>query len=90
MARPKHTKTHNIFLIDKNKLPGMSGATEPPVEDALAALMGMDQKYQLQRLKTEVNTRGFSVWQTARTLSHFIPELFPLCFSFGIRDTYMQ
>ena len=61
MARPKHTKTHNIFLIDKNKLPGMSGATEPPVEEALAALMGMDQKYRLQRLKTDVNTRGFSV-----------------------------
>ena len=61
MARPKHTKTHNIFLIDKNKLPGMSGATEPPVEDALAALMGMDQKYQLQQLKTDIHTRGFSV-----------------------------
>lgn len=61
MARPKHTKTHNIFLIDKNKLPGMSGATEPPVEEALATLMGIDQKYQLQQLKTDIQTRGFSV-----------------------------
>lgn len=38
MARQKNTKTHNIFLIDKNKLPGISGVPAPSIADVLATL----------------------------------------------------
>lgn len=61
MARPKNTKTHNIFLIDKNRLTGINGTPTPSVENALAALMSSDEEYKLQTLKPEVDTKGFSV-----------------------------
>ena len=61
MARPKNTKTHNIFLIDKNRLTGINGTPTPSVENALAAFMSSDEEYKLQTLKPEVDTKGFSV-----------------------------
>ena len=44
MARQKNTKTHNIFLIDKNKLPGISGVPAPSIADVLATLMSIDER----------------------------------------------
>ena len=61
MARPKHTKTHNIFLIDKSKLSGINGEPSSSLEDSFANLMSSDEAYRLQRLKANVNTKGFSV-----------------------------
>ena len=62
MSRPKNTKTHNIFLIDKNRLMGrINGMPAPSVENALTALMSIDEEYKLQTLKPEVDTKGFSV-----------------------------
>ncbi len=61
MARPKNTKTHNIFLIDRNRLPGVNGTPAPSIEDVLATLMSADDKYELQTLKPGINTGGFSV-----------------------------
>lgn len=45
MARQKNTKTHNIFLIDKNKLHGISGVPAPSIADALATLMSIDNEH---------------------------------------------
>lgn len=86
MARPKHTKTHNIFLIDINKLPGMSGATAAPVEDVLATLMGTDEKYQLQQLKTNINTREFSVCLYFRGDDNYQSKFASFCKAFVAED----
>ena len=61
MARQKNTKTHNIFLIDKNKLPGISGVPAPSIADVLATLMSIDERYKLQTLKPNIDTKGFSI-----------------------------
>lgn len=61
MARPKNTKTHNIFLIDKNRLPGINVMPIPSMENVFDTLMNNDEKYKLQTLKSEVDTKGFSV-----------------------------
>lgn len=61
MARPKNTKTHNIFLIDKTRLPGNSATPVPSTESMLAAVMNGDENYKLQTLKPGVDTKGFSV-----------------------------
>ena len=61
MARSKDTKTHSIFLIDKGKLLEMNGPISQPVETMLATLMGADEKYRLQKLRTDISTRDFSV-----------------------------
>lgn len=86
MARPKHTKTHNIFLIDKNKLPGMSGAAEMPVEDILATLMGADEKYKLQQLKTDINTQGFTVCLYFRGDDNYQSKFASFCKAFVAED----
>lgn len=86
MARPKHTKTHNIFLIDKNKLPGMSGATALPVGDVLATLMGTDEKYQLQQLRTDINTREFSVCLYFRGDDNYQSKFASFCKAFVAED----
>ncbi len=60
MARTKNTKTHNIFLMDESKLPRIDGA-RLPTTDAIAQIMARDEKYELQTLKPDVNTHGFTV-----------------------------
>lgn len=61
MARPQNTKTHNIFLIDKEKLPRIKEQPTPSMEKLLAAVMKQDEEYKLQTLKSNVDSKGFSV-----------------------------
>ena len=68
MPRAKNTKTHNIFLIDKNKLFNAIEADHPTfdmrnvsTEAAIISLMEADDRYQIQTLKENVDMQGFSV-----------------------------
>lgn len=68
MPQAKNTKTHNIFLIDKNKLFNAIDVGYPAVgrenvstETAIMSLMGADDRYQIQTLKENVDMHGFFV-----------------------------
>lgn len=82
MARPKYTKTHNIFLIDKCKLLGMNEPISQPVETMLATLMGADEKYRLQKLRTDISTRDFSVCLYFRGDDNFQSKFASFCKAF--------
>lgn len=86
MARPKFTKTHNIFLIDKNKLIGMNGVPTPSIEDALALLMSSDEKYELQTLKPDLNTGEFSVCLYFRGDDNYQSKFASFCKAFVAED----
>lgn len=86
MARPKNTKTHNIYLIDKNRLTGINGTPTPSVENALAALMSSDEEYKLQALKPEVDTKGFSVRLYFRGDDNYQSKFASFCKSFVADD----
>lgn len=86
MARPKYTKTHNIFLIDKNRLPGISGTPTLSIEDALAALMGIDEKYRLQQLKPNINTQEFSICLYFRGDDNYQSKFASFCKAFVSED----
>ena len=80
MARQKNTKTHNIFLIDKNKLPGISGVPAPSIADVLATLMSIDERYKLQTLKPKafLYVYIFAVMITIKAnLHHSVSLLLP-------------
>lgn len=78
----KSTKTHNIFLIDKGKL-NMSNSS---VEDALGVLMSEDEEYELQKLKTGVNTGTFSVRLYFRGDDNYQSQFSSFCKSFIEED----
>lgn len=68
MPRAKNTKTHNIFLIDRNKLFNAIEGNHPAfdmvnvsTEMAIKFLMEADNRYQMQTLKAGVDMKGFSV-----------------------------
>jgi len=86
MARPKNTKTHNIYLIDKNRLPGITGTPALSTENALAALMSNDEKYKLQTLKPEVDTKGFSVCLYFRGDDNYQSKFVSFCKPFVADD----
>lgn len=78
----KNTKTHNIFLIDKSKL-NMSNSS---VENALGLLMSEDEEYKLQKLKTGVNTKPFSVRLYFRGDDNYQSQFSSFCKSFVEED----
>ncbi len=82
MPRSSHTKTHNIFLLDKSKLPGMSRKKTPTTENALAELMKDDKPYKMQTLKPKLNTQGFSVCLYFRGDTNHRSKLASFCKSF--------
>lgn len=86
MARLKNTKTHNIFLIDKNKLLAISGTPAPSIADTLAMLMSSDEGYKLQVLKPDVNTSGFSVCLYFRGDDNYQSKFASFCKSFVAED----
>lgn len=86
MARQKNTKTHNIFLIDKNKLPGISGVPVPSIADALATLMSIDERYKLQTLKPNIDTKGFSICLYFRSDDNYQSKFASFCKSFVAED----
>ena len=86
MARSKDTKTHSIFLIDKGKLLGMNGPISQPVETMLATLMGADEKYRLQKLRTDISTRDFSVCLYFRGDDNFQSKFASFCKAFVAED----
>ncbi len=86
MAHSKNTKTHNIFLIDKNKLAEKIGAPVSIVENAIATLMSNDDGYKLQTLKPDVNTQGFSVCLYFRGDDKFQSKFASFCKSFVADD----
>lgn len=60
MARSKNTKTHNVFLLDKEKL-GVSEDDHNKVDAILADLMSKDSQYKPQKLQDNLQTNGFSI-----------------------------
>lgn len=86
MARTKHTKTHNIFLIDKNKLPGENKAIEQSVADAITTLMKSDENYKLQQLKPDINTLGYSVRLYFRGDDNYQSKFASFCKDFVAED----
>lgn len=86
MARQKNTKTHNIFLIDKNKLPGISGVPAPSIADVLATLMSIDERYKLQTLKPNIDTKGFSICLYFRSDDNYQSKFASFCKSFVAED----
>lgn len=86
MGHPKNTKTHNIFLIDKNKLPEIRRAPAPSIADALALLMSSDEGYKLQALKPDINTGGFSVCLYFRGDDNYQSKFASFCKSFVAED----
>lgn len=86
MARQKNTKTHNIFLIDKNKLHGISGVPAPSIADALATLMSIDERYKLQTLKPNIDAKGFSICLYFRSDDNYQSKFASFCKSFVAED----
>ena len=86
MARPKNTKTHNIFLIDKTRLPGIGATPVPSTESMLAAVMSGDKKYILQTLKPGVDTKGFSVCLYFRGDDNYQSKFSSFCKPFVAED----
>ncbi len=62
MAKETHTKTHNIFLLNNER---MQNSLDPnhqlDIHGLLDAVMGIDEKYKEQELKDNVDAKGFSV-----------------------------
>ena len=86
MDRPKFTKTHNIFLIDQNRLNGITGAPAPSTEDALGLLMSSDERYELQKMKPDINTREFSVCLYFRGDDNYQSKFASFCKAFVAED----
>ena len=86
MAREKNTKTHNIFLIDKCKLPGIDEHPTPSIEDALALLMNADESYLPQELKKGIDTKGFSACLFFRGDDNYQSKFASFCKSFVKED----
>lgn len=86
MARSKNTKTHNIFLIEKNRLPGINDTPTPSTESIIEALMSNDEKYKLQTLKSGVDTKGFSVCLYFRGDDNFQSKFASFCKPFVAED----
>lgn len=82
MASSKHTKTHNIFLIDKTKL-NMSNSS---VENALGLLMSEDEEYELQALKPGLDTGVFTVRLYFRGDDNYQSQFSSFCKSFIEED----
>lgn len=86
MARPKNTKTHNIFLIDKTRLPGISETPVSSTESMIAAVMSSDENYKLQTLKPGVDTKGFSVCLYFRGDDNYQSKFSSFCNPFVAED----
>ena len=86
MARPKNTKTHNIFLIEKNRLPGINDTPTPSMESIIATLMSDDEDYKLQTLKPGIDTKGFSVRLYFRGDDNFQSKFASFCKPFVAED----
>ena len=86
MSRPKNTKTHNIFLLDKSKLSEINVTQDSSIEAALAILMSADERYKLQTLKPEVDTKGFSVCLYFRGDDNYQSKFTSFCTSFIADD----
>lgn len=86
MARPKNTKTHNIFLIDKNRLPGINETPTPSIENVLAVLMNSDERYTKQTLKPGIDTKGFSVCLYFRGDDNYQSKFASFCRPFVTED----
>lgn len=86
MARPKNTKTHNIFLIEKNRLPGINNTPTPSMESIIATMMSDDEDYKLQTLKPGVDTKGFSVCLYFRGDDNFQSKFASFCKPFVAED----
>lgn len=86
MARPKNTKTHNIFLIEKNRLPGINETPAPSMESIIATLMSADEDYKLQTLKPGIDTKGFSVCLYFRGDDNFQSKFASFCKPFVAED----
>lgn len=62
MAKERHTKTHNIFLLNREDMQNRFDPTRQlDVYRLLDAVMEMDNSYKEQKLKDNVDTNGFSV-----------------------------
>lgn len=86
MAHGKNTKTHNIFLIEKNKLPEIRGVPTPSIADALATIMSVDKRYELQTLKPNIDTKGFSIRLYFRSDDNYQSKFASFCKTFVAED----
>lgn len=82
MANIKNTKTHNIFLIDKNKLQGKTKLPFSKMEEIFAIIMSSDDNYELQKLKQDIDTKGFSVCLYFRGEEKYQSKLSSFCKTF--------
>lgn len=81
-VREKGTKTHNIFLIDKTKLK----LSNSSVEDALGLLMSEDEGYEIQKLKSDLDTGDFTVQLYFRGDDNYQSQFASFCKSFVAED----
>lgn len=89
MPRAKNTKTHNIFLIDKNKLLSAIKVDHPTfdmvdvsTETAIISLMEADDRYQMQTLKENIDMQGFSVKLFFRKEDNYQSKFSSFCKAF--------
>lgn len=62
MAKETHTKTHNIFLLNREDMQNRFDPTHQlDIYGLLDAVMEMDNSYKEQNLKENIDTNGFSV-----------------------------
>lgn len=81
--KERHTKTHNIFLLDKTKLQDrLTGGVNIPTPELLDQLMAADQRYIIQTLREDVETAGFSVKLYFRKEDNFQSKFASFCKAF--------
>lgn len=62
MPKEKNSKTHNIFLIDNAKLKACHrNNSEITISEQISNIMNVHQDYIPQKLKGQIDTKGFSI-----------------------------
>ncbi len=83
MPKEKNSKTHNIFLMDNAKLKAsFCNYNDPTISEFISNIMNDHQDYIPQKLKEQIETKGFSISLYFRPESNPNSKFISFCKSF--------